>query len=147
MEEVNPTNDQSKRSTDACKAIVKQRGWRWEKEMRILTGERLDLNDGKIKSCDPCKVDDVILRQPFSDKYMQCIRQPVPDLEDDRTVERCLVILRELWQHEGVRLIVSGDGYAIITRTGQFWAPTRGESLLMGFENISWGDRDNGKWR
>ncbi len=132
-------------SAEACAALPKAKGWEWKKGMKILSGWAYNSEMKKIDVVG-VNVDDVILGRPFSDKVMQSVRDPVPDMADARTVELSMLRLKELWKHDGTRIIESGGGWAVITRNGQLWAPTQAEAVLSAFESISWNDRDGGRW-
>jgi hypothetical protein len=128
----------------ACSSITKVKGWSWQKGMRILSGWILT-QEGKIAK-ENLNVDDVLLGRPFSDKTMQTVKDPIPDLRDEKTIEICLDVLRDLWKHPGVRIVESGDGWSLFTRLGQHWSKHKWEAILMGYETIPWGDRDGGRW-
>ena len=128
----------------ACASIVKLKGWTWQKGMKILNGWILT-QDGRV-TVENLKVDDVLLGRPFSDKTMQTVKDALPDLNDEKTIEVCLECLRELWKHQGVRIVESGDGWSLFTRQGQHWSKHKWEAILMGYETIVWNDRDGGRW-
>jgi hypothetical protein len=130
----------------ACTAITKLKGWSWQKGMRILSGWVL-LPPGGVKThCGDLNVDEVLLGRPFSDKTMQTVKDAIPNLRDEKTIEVCLEALRDLWKHPGVRIVESGDGWSLFTRLGQHWSKHKWEVILMGYETISWNDRDGGRW-
>ena len=129
-------------SAEACKALSRVRGWEWMKGMKILSGWSLD-SEGKRVDVMNLSVDDVILRRPFNDKVMQSVRDPVPDILDSRTIEFAVQRLKELWRHDGTRIVETGGGYAVITRSGQLWSPTAAEAILTAFESIPWNEIDN----
>jgi hypothetical protein len=137
---------QRSNSLDASKALPKVKGWEWKKGMKIIDGWALG-NEGERLKCENVRVDDVILRRPFSDKFMQSVRDPIPDMTDDETIRLCIETLRELWMQTDMNILPSGNGFAIVTRSGQIWSPTHAETMLTAFENIPWGDRDNKRWR
>lgn len=129
----------------ACLSITKLKGWSWKKGMRILRGWTL-APDGSKNLCENLNTDDVLLARPFSDKMMQTVRDAIPDLQDEKTIEVCLESLRDLWKHQGVRIVESGDGWSLFTRLGQHWSKYKWEAILMGYETIPWNDRDGGRW-
>ena len=131
----------------ACRAIAKAKGWRWEKGMRILEGWGFGETALDKVNCSGAIVDDVIIGRPFSDKYMQSVRSPVPDISDERTIDLTVEILREHWVYPDLKLAESGDGWALIVRGGQYWAKTPSEAILSGFESIPWNDKDGGRWK
>jgi hypothetical protein len=128
----------------ACSAIIKSKGWSWQKGMKVLSGWILT-QDGKV-SVENLNVDDVLLGRPFSDKTMQTIKDALPDLNDEKTIEICLGCLRDLWKHQGVRIVESGEGWSLFTRQGQHWSKYKWEAILIGYETIPWNDRDSGRW-
>jgi hypothetical protein len=128
-----------------CLALTKVKGWAWRKGMLVLSGWILE-KDGSRTMCENVRTDDVFLGRPFSDMKMQTLKDAIPDLREEKTIEICLEILRELWKHQGVRIVESGDGFALLTRNGQSWAKNKYEVILMGFETIQWNDRDGGRW-
>ena len=132
--------------SNACGAVSKCKGWSWRKGMKILSGWVLN-SEGKREDVENVMCDDVILPRPFCDQKMQSVRDPSPDLSDSATIELSLTILRELWLHEGVRLIEMSGGWALLTRSGQEWARTKHEAILMGFESIPWNEKDGGRWK
>ena len=129
-----------------CTAVSKCKGWSWRKGMKILSGWVLN-EEGKREDVMHLSCDDVILTRPFCDRKMQSVRDPAPDLSDDVTVELALEVLREMWSHPGIRLFESSGGWSLLTRSGQEWARTRHEAILMGFESIPWNDKDGGRWK
>lgn len=131
----------------ACRSTSKSKGWRWSKGMRILEGWGFGETGRDKIDCSGALVDDVIIGRPFSDKYMQSVKSPVPDFSDERTIELAVEILREHWVYPDLKLIESGDGWALIVRGGQHWAPTTSEVILTGFELINWNDKDGGRWK
>ena len=132
-------------STPASRALAKVKGWEWSKGMRVSEGWGLGDECQRI-DCTGARIDDIIGRRPFSDQFMQSVRDPVPDMTHQPTIDLAVERLRELWSHPGVRLVESGNGWALITRNGQLWAPTPEEAILSGFETIPWNDRDGGRW-
>lgn len=131
----------------ACRSVSKAKGWRWMKGMRVLEGWGFGETALDKIDCAGAMIDDVILDRPFSDKYMQSVRSPAPDFSHEDTINLAIEILREHWVYQDVKLIESGDGWALIVRGGQYWAPTPSEAILSGFESIPWNDKDGGRWR
>ena len=131
----------------ACKSLAKVKGWRWSKGMRMLEGWGFGETALDKIDCSGAVVDDVIIGRPFSDKYMQSVRAPVPDMSNEETINLAIDILKEHWVYPDLKLIESGDGWALIVRGGQYWAPSPSEAILTGFESIPWNDKDGGRWR
>lgn len=120
----------------SCRGVVKSPHWEWQKGMRILEGWGWGETSLDRVDCSGCTVDDVLLGRPFSDRWMQCIRSPVPDLEHEPTFNAAVGILRTAWGHEAVRALESGGGWSLMTPAGQLWARTRAEVVLSGFEAV-----------
>ena len=143
MKEIEKTNQ----FIIACRSVSKTKGWRWSKGMSVLEGWGIGETFRDKIDCSGAFVDDVIINRPFSDKYMQSVRAAVPDFSDETTINLAIEILREHWVYPDIRLVESGDGWALIVRGGQYWALSPSEAILTGFESIPWNEKDGGRWK
>jgi hypothetical protein len=128
-----------------AKRIVKLRGWQWKTGMKIHSGWGFGETALDKIDCSGAIVNDVLIDRPFSDKFMQCVREPVPDLSDEKTLGLIISRLRELWRYD-VEVSPSGDGWAFISKGSQEWARTKPEALIVGFENLKWEEEKKGRY-